>query len=422
VTTSIPPLDGLRLVEGSAFVAAPSGGMTLAQLGAEVVRFDQIGGGIDFRRWPLTADGASLYWAGLNKNKRSLAVDLGSPRARELISELVASAGTLLTNFPARGWLSHEALAVSRPDLVSLAITGNRDGSSAVDYTVNCAMGYPLVTGSARETEPVNHVLPAWDVICGQTAAVGILAADRRRMLTGEGSAMTLALSDVALAAVSALGHVGEAQINGTQRRRIGNDLYGAYGAAFRCADRTIIYAVGISDRQWLSLLAATEAADAVAAVEAEHGVSFADEGRRFEHREAISAAIAPWIAARPIAEVAARFDDHGVCWGRYQTFAELVADDPRCSTDSDLFREVSQPGVGSYLTPGSPLAFDGVLPVEPAPAPLLGADTDEILAGTLGLSAAEIGRLHDDGVVAGPHPIAASPDRGTTRSDRLTS
>ena len=73
------PLDGLRVVEGSAFVAAPSGGMTLAQLGAEVVRFDPLGGGIDYGRWPLTAEGRSLYWSGLNKGKKSLAVNLRDP-------------------------------------------------------------------------------------------------------------------------------------------------------------------------------------------------------------------------------------------------------------------------------------------------------------------------------------------------------
>jgi len=76
------PLAGLRVIEGSAFVAAPSGGMTLAQMGADVIRFDQIGGGIDYRRWPLGDGGASIYWAGLNKGKRSLAVDLGSETAR----------------------------------------------------------------------------------------------------------------------------------------------------------------------------------------------------------------------------------------------------------------------------------------------------------------------------------------------------
>lgn len=396
-----PPLNGLRLIEGSAFVAAPSGGMTLAQLGADVIRFDQIGGGIDFRRWPLTVDGESIYWAGLNKGKRSIAVDLRSDRAKELLTGLVADAGTFLTNFPARGWMSHEALSRHRDDLVMLAVTGNRDGSTALDYTVNCAVGYPNVTGPAEGNEPINHVLPAWDLICGQTAALGLLAADRHRLLTGEGSSMSLALHDVALVAVSALGHVAEAQINGTERERFGNDLYGAYGTTFTCKDGTIVYVVGISPKQWSGLLDATDATDAVAAIEVSAGVSFSDEGERFAHREAITAAIAPWIAAHTIDEVASRFDSLGVCWGRYQSFKEMVENDPRCSTDSELFRDVEQPGIGTYLTPGSPVAFGGRLAVEPSRAPKLGEHTEQILADTLGLSAAEIGALHDDGVVA---------------------
>ena len=396
-----PPLNGLRLIEGSAFVAAPSGGMTLAQLGADVIRFDQIGGGIDFKRWPLTDSGESIYWAGLNKGKRSIAVDLRSDRAKELLTALVADAGTFLTNFPARGWMSHETLSQHRDDLVMLAVTGISDCSTAVDYTVNCAVGYPTATGPIGETEPINHVLPAWDLICGQTAAIGLLAADRHRLLTGEGSSMSLALHDVALVAVSALGHVAEAQINGTERERFGNDLYGAYGTTFTCKDGTVVYAVGISPKQWSGLLEATGATEAVAAIEASAGVSFRDEGERFAHREAITAAIAPWIAARTIDEVATRFDALGVCWGRYQSFKEMVDTDPRCSTDSELFRDVEQPGIGTYLTPGSPVAFEGKLPVEPSRAPKLGEHTEQVLADALGLSAAEIGALHDDGVVA---------------------
>ena len=109
------PLADLRVIEGSAFVAAPLGGMTLAQLGADVIRFDQIGGGIDFNRWPLAPSGKSLFWAGLNKGKRSIQVDLRSPEGRELVGALVGApgpgGGILLTNFPARGWLAYDAPA-----------------------------------------------------------------------------------------------------------------------------------------------------------------------------------------------------------------------------------------------------------------------------------------------------------------------
>ena len=397
----IPPLDGFRIIEGSAFVAAPSGGMALAQLGADVIRFDQIGGGLDARRWPLTAEGESLYWSGLNKGKRSIAVDLRSKRAQELLTELIGITGTFLTNFPARGWMSYSALQKRRADLVMLALTGNRDGSTALDYTVNAAMGYPLATGPVESSEPVNHVLPAWDLICGQTAALGLLAADRRRLQSGEGTLMSLALSDVALAAVAALGHVAEAQINGTERGRFGNDLYGAYGAEFTTADGARVYVAGISPKQWSNLLEATESTDAMAAIAEAEGLDFDDEGDRFEARAEVSAAIRPWIASRTVAEVAARFDELGVCWGRYQTFKQLVDDDPRCSVDGGLFREVDQPQIGTYLSPGSPLAFDGALAVEPTPAPRLGEHTEEILAEDLGLTTAEIGSLRANGTVA---------------------
>ncbi len=396
----VPPLEGMRVIEGSAFVAAPSGGMTLAQLGAEVIRFDQIGGGIDFRRWPLTNDGNSLYWAGLNKNKRSIAADLRSPEARELLTELIAQAGNFLTNFPARGWMSYDGLAEKRADLNMLAVTGNRDGSTALDYTVNAAVGFPNVTGPTNHDQPVNNVLAAWDLICGQTAALAMLAADRRRTRTGEGAKMSLALFDVALAAVSALGHVAEAQVLGTERQRFGNDLYGAFGAMFSTADGEQIYAVGISNKQWRSLLEATETQAEVEAVAVAQGLDFADEGARFAAREEIKALINTWTRARPLADVAARFDEHGVCWGRYQGFLELVENDPRCSTDNEMFRTVEQPGVGTYLSPGSPVAFDGFLAVEPVPAPSLGADT-EMLLGELGLSTSEIGSLVDRGIVA---------------------
>ena len=108
-------LAGLRVVELSAFVAAPLGGATLAAMGADVVRVDPLGGGIDVARWPLH-EGRSLYWEGLNQGKRSVAIDLRSERGREVAARLAAAAGTVLTNLPARGALAYERLAERRPE------------------------------------------------------------------------------------------------------------------------------------------------------------------------------------------------------------------------------------------------------------------------------------------------------------------
>jgi 2-methylfumaryl-CoA isomerase len=145
-------LAGLRIVEGSAFVAAPLGGMILAQLGADVIRFDPIGGGLDYDRWPLAPGGRSLFWAGLNKGKRSIRIDIRSPEGLQLIARLATrdgpDAGIFLTNLPARGPLTYEALKARRADVIMLQLTGNHDGTSEVDYTVNAATGYPLVTGA----------------------------------------------------------------------------------------------------------------------------------------------------------------------------------------------------------------------------------------------------------------------------------
>src|SRR5205814_2829626 len=136
-------LQDLRIVEISAFVAAPLGGMTMAQMGADVIRIDPIGGSIDYRRWPVTGDSASLYWAGLNKAKRSLALALDKPEGREIARAIIAAPGTgagiFLTNLPSSRGLDFATLQVARTDLIMLRLVGNRDGSAAVDYTVNAA-------------------------------------------------------------------------------------------------------------------------------------------------------------------------------------------------------------------------------------------------------------------------------------------
>jgi 2-methylfumaryl-CoA isomerase len=399
-------LAGMRVVEGSAFVAAPLGGMTLAQLGADVIRFDPIGGGLDRARWPITRDGQSLFWAGMNKGKRSIQVDLRAPEGRELATALIcaegADAGLFLTNFPLRGWLDHEQLCGQRQDLITVNITGNHDGSSAVDYTVNPATGFPWATGPRHLAVPFNHLLPAWDAITGSLAAAGLLAAERHRRLTGEGQLVSLALSDVALAMVGNLGKIAEAQINRSERPKDGNYLYGAFGRDFLTKDGRRIMIVALTLRQWENLVRATGLQDAFATCETLLDVDLSKEGDRFRAREVLGAIIKPWTTARTLAEIEEIFTAHDVCWGPYWTFMELVERDPRCSTANPLFDWVEQPGIGTYLMPTTPLDFHAVERLAPRRAPLLGEHTDEVLADVLRLSDSEIGRLRDRGVIAG--------------------
>jgi len=401
-------LQGLRVVEGSAFVAAPLGGMTLAQLGADVIRFDPIGGGLDHHRWPLTSDGAhSLFWAGLNKGKRSIAVDLRHPRGQELLTQLICAggdnAGIFSTNFPARGWLAYERLKAQRPDLIMLNFTGRRDGASEVDYTVNPQLGLPYLTGPHGTAEPVNHVFPAWDFISGQMIALGLLAAERHRRLTGAGQLVQLALKDVAMAMLGHFGLIAEVMVNDADRPRQGNDLYGAFGRNFETLDGKHLMVVGLTPTQWQALVKATGLRDAMEALGQRLGLDLAQEGNRFRARQQIAALFEPWFFARTLREAAQILEAHHVAWAPYRSMREALALDADCSEANPMFRLTEQPGVGSYLMPGSPLNFSAVSRLPAAPAPQLGQHTDQILLDVLGLGEAEVGQLHDAGIVAGP-------------------
>lgn len=397
----------MRVVEGSAFVAAPLGGMTLAQMGADVIRFDPIGGGLDYKRWPLSPSGQSLFWNGLNKGKRSICVDFRNPAGLELLTDLICApgedAGLFLTNFPPRGWLAYESLKAKRDDLIMVNVLGSRDGGSQVDYTVNPQVGFPDVTGSEETTQPVNHVLPAWDNIAGQMAATGLLAAERHRRKTGEGQYVKLPLADVALATVGNLGFIAEVQVNDEDRPRYGNYLYGAFGKDFLTKDGKRVMVIGLTGRQWKGIREATDLGEQFDALGERLGLDLRQEGNRFAAREELGELIGGWVAEREYSAVRDVFNANNVCWGPYQSFRELVEHDPECSEQNPLFKTVDQPGVGEYLMPTTPLDFAAVPRIDPMPAPVLGAHTDEILSECLGLDSSHIGKLHDQGVVAGP-------------------
>jgi 2-methylfumaryl-CoA isomerase len=402
------PLDGLTVWEVSSFVAAPLGGLTLAQLGADVIRVDPVGGAADVGRWPLAPSGVSLYWTGLNKGKRSLTLNFRDPEARDLLTGLIARSGPgggiVLTNAVGQGWLGYDELSKAYPGLIHLLIQGNHDGSAAVDYTVNATMGFPQVTGPGSLREPVNHVLPAWDIACGLYAALGLIAAERRRRLTGEGSRMTLALADVALAVTGHLGFLAEAQVTGADRERIGNYLYGGFARDFATGDGERVMVVALTGRHFADLAAVTGLTATFAELERLLGADFSTDGDRYTYREVLASLLRPWFAGRELAQVARELDGTSVLWSRYRRFTEMAAEEAKAG--NPLLREITQPGVGPVLAPRSPLYVTGAGQVRPAP--VLGADTAQLLGDFLGLSHQRIRDLMERGVVGGPS--AAGP------------
>ena len=402
------PLDGLTVVECASFVAGPTGGLTLAQLGASVIRVDPVGGNSDHHRWPIVGGGTgpvdadSYYWTSLNKGKRSVAVDFRSDEGRELVTALVtapgADRGVLVDNVVGRRWMSNEALTAKRADLIHVRVQGHPDGRPAVDYTVNAEVGIPQITGAEEGAAPVNHVLPAWDLVTGLSVSTAVLAALYERSRTGRGSYVELALADVALAGVANLGWLSEAAERGRQRPRHGNHVYGSFGVDFACRDGERVMVVALTEGQWAALRKVTGTGDVFAALEAALDADLTHEAERYRLRDTIAAVLKPWFAARSYETVSHELDAARVLWGRYQGMTDVVA--AHRAGRHAVLADMPLPDGRSSITARSPLRWNG----EHGPAgdiPVLGRDTDEVLAEVLGLGGAEIGGLRDRGVIS---------------------
>jgi 2-methylfumaryl-CoA isomerase len=357
-----PPLAGVTVVEVSSFVAAPLCGMTLSQLGATVIRVDPLGGASDVARWPLSLEGTSLYWTGLNKGKRSATIDLRSVDGQRLMQRLIVEGdGIVVTNSANLPWLSYDSLAALRPDVIHVQLLGRGDGSTGVDYTVNAAIGYPLVTGPVDHSGPINSVLPAWDVTCGLYAALALVAAIRRRDQSGSGAEITLALEDVALATAGNLGLLTEPQVNGTERQRQGNAIYGQYGQDFSSSDGTAFMVVLLTGRHFRDLVAASGTGETITALAESLAADFNSEGDRYRYREVLTGLFGVWFAEHSAVEISEALSSTTVLFERYRTFAQVVSDNR--VTSNPLFTRLHQDGVGEYLAPGLPVAFEGSHP-----------------------------------------------------------
>lgn len=401
------PLAGLRVVELSSYVATPLCGLTLRQLGADVIRVEPLGGAPDRTRLPRSAEGTSLYWSGLNQGKRALAVDMSRQEGRDLVRDLICGhdsphddpgGAIVVANSERYADLTYAGLVDRRPDLVYALLNGRRDGGSAVDYTVQAATGFPTLSGPRDSVVPTNGVVPAWDIAAGLYLATGVLAAVHERGRTGRGRHITVALEDIAFFGAGALGYLAEAQLGGVQRGPSGNDVFGTYGRDFITSDGVRFMVVVLTNSHWRRLLDATGLTDAMQAVEKALGADFDDESERYRCRQVISSLLADWFSQHPWSQVEAALTGSRALHAPYRSFNDLAADDAALLRHNPLFAEVEQPGVGTYLAPGAPLRL-GEHQVPAAPAPRVGEHTDEVLAG-FGLDAERLAALHAEGLV----------------------
>jgi 2-methylfumaryl-CoA isomerase len=398
-------LSGLSIVEVSSFVASPTAGLYCAQMGAEVIRVDHKAGGLDYDRFMLTKEGRSLSWENLNRAKKSVALDLRSGEGRELCVELARKTGQCITNLPEKSFLNHAAMAEGRDDMISLRIMGWHDGRQAMDFTVNAASGYPLMTGPEEWDQdtapPVNQTLPAWDFITGAYSAFSLLAALRHRDATGEGAELRIPLGDVAIGTMANSGALAEMLYRGSDRERLGNAIWGAFGRDFVSKDGKRFMVAALTAKQWSGLVEAFDVAEEIAAIETKLGVRFADgDTPRYNHRKVLFDLFQSRASQFDYAELEAKLGTSGCTFERYRTMHE-ASNDPVLIDDNPLFGPSPANPSGFEYPATRSFAHLGDKPAgDPRPAPYLGEHSEEILAERLGLGSGEIGKLVDGGIV----------------------
>jgi crotonobetainyl-CoA:carnitine CoA-transferase CaiB-like acyl-CoA transferase len=376
-----PPLRGLRVLDAGTFVAAPLAAMLLGDWGAEVIKLESLEGDPCRRIGELVEPDLSATFIGVNRGKRSVTFDLGSPEGRAAAARLAQRCDVVIHNLSdqaaGRLGLDWQSLSAARADAVLCTVSafgrsGLYAGRPALDPVIQAFAGLAAATGEP-DGQPMRCAAPVIDGGAGMTAAAAVLAALHRRAEEGCGSHVGVSLLDVALTFQASLLPLASL-IGGLERR--GNGSFALLGDQLQTADSLIAFVVW-DDRRWQALC---ELLDLNELAEDER---YASNELRHRHQDELRPLLAEAVASRTGAELERRMLDLGIPCALTLSFEQLAAD-PHVTATGGIYRERRLEGPDVSMAGGAAW-FDGARPRSSDPPPRLGEHTKDVVDRILG-------------------------------------
>lgn len=392
-------LDGVKVLDLSRVLAGPWATMTLGDLGAEVWKVEQPGSGDDTRHWsPPSVEGISTYYLGTNRNKKSVAVDIGKPEGRMVILELAKRSDVLVENFRPTSLrklrLTYDDLRQVNPRLIMCSISGYGRGHAfedrpGYDFVIQAESGFMAITGE-REGDPMRLGVAFIDLICGMNAVQAILAALYMRDRTGEGQWLDISLTD---SAAFMLANVASGYLNsGREPARHGNAHPSIVPyQLFDCADGRLAIAVGNDEqfRRFCRVIGEGALAE---------DPRFATNRGRTERRDELLPMLEARLRTFPSAGLLSDLLAAGVPAGPLRTVGQAFEDEIAALRETIV--SVPSPSIGEFRSVRSPLRMSGSPFLPPTEPPGLGEHTAEVLSEVLGLTPGEIAGLRSIGAI----------------------
>jgi len=393
-----PPLAGIRVLDLTRVLAGPFCSMILGDMGAEIIKVEEPGKGDDTRGWPPFSGGEATYFLSVNRNKKSLTLNMKAPDGQAILRRLVAKADVVLENFRPgtmeRLGFGYDALRKLNPRLIYCAISGfGESGPEAsrpgYDLIVQGESGVMDLTGFA-DGPPVKVGNSVADLVSGMAAAHGVTLALLSRARTGKGQKVEIGMLDVM---ASLLTYQAGLYWNGGGRpARRGNQHPSIVPyEVFQAQDAYMT--LGVANNSLFDRMCR-----AIGREELAKDPRFDSEASRVTNREVLVPLLNSIFSARPASDWLKRLDEAGVPAGRIKTVAEVC--DSEHLRARGMFVSLNHPKAGAVTAMGVPIRLWDTPGAAQAPAPLLGQHTDEILTGLLRIPRAKVDKLRADSVV----------------------